>query len=461
MPNYYSLIKFFCFIALCTSLFSCSSDDSEAVTTTTSNSIYDFISSNDQYSTLEAAIVQIGLEPTLMEEGNFTLFAPTNTAFDAFLGNQSIEEVDNDVLVQLLFNHILSDEILAENLTTGYVSSLAQETTTDRNISLFINTANGVSINNQSMVIDPNIVADNGVIHSVDTVIEIPTLNTLIASNPDLSLTLEALTINGNTEFTDLLSSTNDLITTFAPNNGAVEEFLNGASLSNIDPDVLNRLVTYNILTDVLGDSQSLENGYLDSNVYFNDDPNQPINMYINTDGGNITINGISEVVSSDIIGSNGVLHIINSVNTLPNVTTFVTADPNFISLATALTTDPSFGFIDTLETQTGSAPFTVFAPENMAFTNLLGDLGLETLDQIDIPTLEATLGLHVITDQNIRSEQLTDTTINTLGGQAITLQAAPAAVIDPDMGVNTIINADIQALNGVIHVLDRVIRDL
>ena len=110
------------------------------------------------------------------------------------------------------------------------------------------------------------------------------------------------------------------------------------------------------------------------------------------------------------------------------------------------------------------SEDFTVFAPTNDAFGDLLTDLGLMTLSEVPVDVLAATLELHVITGANIRAEDLSGidgNAVETFGGGDITIDAATPAIIDPDGGSNGIIVTNVQAANGVIHAINRVIRDL
>ena len=100
---------------------------------------------------------------------------------------------------------------------------------------------------------------------------------------------------------------------------------------------------------------------------------------------------------------------------------TFVLADPNLYNLGLALTRDDlTVDFPTILSTEYGSAPtpFTVFAPNNIAFVDLLNELKVERLSSIDEPTLNLTLNHHVLGETNALSTDLSDNLIlNTLGG--------------------------------------------
>ena len=133
--------------------------------------------------------------------------------------------------------------------------------------------------------------------------------------------------------------------------------------------------------------STALTNSYLSTNATFNGEEDAPISMYINIDNG-IVVNGSTNISQTDIVAVNGVIHITDAVIEFPDVTTFVLADPMFSTLVSAMTADASFDFVETLQTPNGTmpAPFTVFAPTNNAFDDLILDLDLTSLDEIPLP---------------------------------------------------------------------------
>lgn len=445
---------------------SCSDDDDDGpIIENNSNTIADIVTNNPDFSSLLAALQQTGLDVTLGGNGNFTVFAPTNAAFDTFLGGTPLADVDNDVLTQVLLNHVLNVELASTALSTGYQKNLATEPSSGANIDMYIDTTSGVVINGQSTVSTADVNADNGIIHIVDTVIELPTIVTFATTNPALSSLVAALTDEGNTAFVNLLSDTSGDFTVFAPTNDAFTTFLDGATLGDVDNDVLAQVLSNHVIPGAVAVSSSLSNSYVNTAAVFNGEIDAPINMYINTDDG-VTLNGISNVSIADIVAVNGVIHVVDAVIGLPDVTTFATADPTFSSLVAALTADASFNYVGALQTPNGTtpAPFTVFAPTNDAFTALLTDLGLTELSEIPTATLAATLELHVVAETNVRAEDLSGidgADVPTLGGGLITIDATTPAIIDPDGGSNGIIVTNVQAANGVIHAINRVIRDL
>lgn len=202
-----TLIKFSVFTLLFGSILSsCSSDDDSNNNTMMDNTIVDVAMNNNNFSILVEALDRAELVGLLDGNGTFTVFAPTNDAFNSFLTANDFDDIDQvpvPVLRQVLLNHVISGTAAtSSSLTTGYVRTEATGAASSSNkISMFINTAGGVTINGGvanggAVVTTADIMADNGVIHVVNRVIALPTVTNLVVANPDLSSLVAALTRN-------------------------------------------------------------------------------------------------------------------------------------------------------------------------------------------------------------------------------------------------------------------------
>ena len=127
-------------------------------------------------------------------------------------------------------------------------------------------------------------------------------------------------------------------------------------------------------------------------------------------------------------------------------------ADGNFTTLVAAV----QAAGLDT--TLSGEGPFTVFAPTDDAFAAALDSLGL-TADELlaDTATLESILTYHVVAGEVPSSE------VVTLDGQSVTTVNGAEVMISVDgdtVMVNdaTVTAVDVEASNGVIHVIDTVL---
>jgi transforming growth factor-beta-induced protein len=169
----------------------------------------------------------------------------------------------------------------------------------------------------------------------------------------------------------------------------------------------------------------------------------------------------VSNIIDVDIEAQNGVVHVIDTVilpNQLPEtVVDIATGNDAFSILAAALTReDLTIDFVGAL---TGAGPFTVFAPTNDAFAALLAELGVGSLDEIPTETLEAVLQMHVLEGKVMSTDLSEGLTAQTLLGEEIMFSLVDGAkLMDPNGRVSNIIDVDIEAQNGVVHVIDTVI---
>lgn len=262
----------------------------------------------------------------------------------------------------------------------------------------------------------------------------------------------------------DVVLSGKGPFTVLAPTNAAFEAFLtaNGfASLSEVPTDILSQILLNHVITGTVTSTDliGLGAGYAATNA--NGIGDSKLSLYFNTTNG-VKFNGVATVTAADIEATNGTIHVIDAVIALPTIVTFATADPNFSTLVTALTRDDlTFDYVTTLSTANGTspAPFTVFAPTNNAFSDLLTELGASSLAAIEEPTLKATLNHHAVAGANVRSTNLTDNmTVMTLGGDITANVTGGATLTDMNNRISNIIAVDVQAVNGVIHVIDKVI---
>ena len=130
--------------------------------------IVDIAASNDDFSTLVAAVQAAGLVDTLKGDGPFTVFAPTNDAFAA-LPEGTVETLlkpeNKDQLVKVLTYHVVpgsvtSDQLIGQRLNVATVQGQT----------VHVDGTDGVRVN-KSNVTTPDIIATNGVIHVIDSVL--------------------------------------------------------------------------------------------------------------------------------------------------------------------------------------------------------------------------------------------------------------------------------------------------
>ena len=166
--------------------------------------------------------------------------------------------------------------------------------------------------------------------------------------------------------------------------------------------------------------------------------------------GGSVTVDG-AKVTAADVMATNGVIHVIDKV-IMPsdkNIVQTAVAAGQFKTLATLL---EKAGLVDALS---GVGNLTVFAPTDEAFAKL----PKETVDSLLKPENKATLAsilkFHVVSGRVFSDAAAKGATVKTLEGSEVTTKSQDGGVT---VNGAKVVKADIDASNGVIHVIDTVI---
>ncbi|MGB1037651.1 MAG: fasciclin domain-containing protein [Bacteroidia bacterium] len=279
-----------------------------------------------------------------------------------------------------------------------------------------------------------------------------------IASGPDFTTLASAL------DRVDLISTLEGEgpFTVFAPTNAAFSSLLTELKINDLS-EVSDAQLTQILLNHVISGkvtSTELVDGYVSTLADGSQDTKA--SLFINLESG-VMLNNRSKVSNADVMADNGVVHVIDQVLLIPNVVDIALSNPNFSILVAALT-DSRIASADLVATLNGEGPFTVFAPTNAAFTALLdSNQDWNSLSDIPAETLEAVLKYHVIVGDNITSREITDgANPATFEGSKITLNTTNGVIITDKGGrTSTVRIADVQASNGIIHAIDKVILPL
>ena len=138
----------------------------ETEMTTEVGTIVEVAQGNADFSTLVAAITAAGLGDALSGEGPFTVFAPTNAAFEALpegLLEKLLLPENKEVLTKILTYHVVASKVMAADVAAGDVTTLEGS-------AFAITTEGGVKVN-ASNVTSTDVAASNGVIHVIDAVL--------------------------------------------------------------------------------------------------------------------------------------------------------------------------------------------------------------------------------------------------------------------------------------------------
>jgi|APCry1669192647_1035423.scaffolds.fasta_scaffold03155_2 uncharacterized surface protein with fasciclin (FAS1) repeats len=308
----YKLLMIIAFVTLIT--ISCTKNSDVLQT---DNTITDIAFRKTDLKTFAQVLNITGLAATYKENGARTIFAPSNDAFTAYLtakGYATINDIPVDQLKNLLMNHIINGTFQTTQLTTGYVKSFAFGAASNtNNLSLYIDTTTGVKINGVANVITSNIVASNGAIHIVDSVIDLPTIAT--HTNANLTLSTLATTIALPAQSTVLANLTGTSVYTFyGPTNSAFTaldaELTSTGGIAALTDANMTSVLSYHITN-----GNKLSSTFTDGLVIPTLLTSQNFILQL-TGGAKIkdVNNRISNIITTDVQCNNGVLHIIDKV---------------------------------------------------------------------------------------------------------------------------------------------------
>lgn len=162
-----------------------------------------------------------------------------------------------------------------------------------------------------------------------------------------------------------------------------------------------------------------------------------------------------AKVIKADIVCSNGVIHVIDSVMVPRNIVEVASAAGSFTTLLAAA---EAAGLADTLAQ---GGPFTVFAPTDAAFAALPEGTVASLLKPENKDKLATILAYHVVPKKALAADVLSMTTADTVAGQPLAIQIKKGddgSVQAVHVGAATVTQTDIIAGNGVIHVIDQVL---
>ena len=323
--NYTALLVLFLFI-----LWSCNNDDGPNITPLPETNLIEVASGESDLTDFLSALERTDLTTTFQGSTNYTILAPSNSAFSTFFaanGFAGVNDVPVNTLRELLLNHVVTGLVDSANLVIlgiNYTETLAEGPTTGTNLALYFDATDGVVFNGTSKVTEADILASNGIIHIVDNVIELPTIKTFVS----VDVNLEEL----ETAF-DLIAPVSTLpntieeamsgpFTVFAPADEAFEALLDSNSdwdfLSDIDEEFLKSVIEHHILN---GNTKSEEL--------------TPETAYPTLEGDDITVNLVdgnleitdgsgnegSIILVTDIQTANGVIHILSNQVLIPDTT--------------------------------------------------------------------------------------------------------------------------------------------
>lgn len=324
------------------------------------------------------------------------------------------------------------------------------------------------------------------------TIAKFPTIVEIATADPaNFSILKDALVKTG----LDVTLNTPGSYTVFAPTNAAFttagisSAYINAltAPADNVAIANLKQVLLYHVIgigtraNDLIANSATGITGYTKTFANTTTTSTLKLSMFVNKVGTDVLINGGAtnggaKVTTADIDASNGVVHVIDNVLGLPTILKLTIANPDYSTLVSIVTsTGGTFGdqtaVKNALAAATAAAPLTLNTPNNTAFTSALdlanGGFIPAAPTAAQVTTL---LKYHVISGNRLKSYFTEGLVVNTITSPVQTVKALIAgtggARLEDKGSITPVIRNisifkinDIQAVNGVIHTIDKVLQ--
>ena len=391
------------------------------------------------HDSLVAALDRADLVATLSGDGPFTVFAPTDDAFTAAGIDLDSFNTDDEIatLVDILTYHVLAGAVNSSQVTDGMTATMLNGD------DVTFSVTDGTVMIGDATVTTADVMASNGIIHVIDMVlmppsdlVDIPT----VAQGTGIHDSLVAAVIQA--ELLTTLQGEGPF-TVFAPTDDAFTAA--GIDLAALDTDegkaTLTDILLYHVVSGSVA-SSALADGMIATAVNGDD--------LTFTVGQSVMVND-ANVILADVEASNGIVHVIDKVLMPPadlvDIPTVAQGTGIHDSLVAAVIQ------ANLLSTLQGEGPFTVFAPTDDAFTAAGIDLNALNSDE-GLATLSDILLYHVVSGA-VPSSAVTDGLVAAaVNGDDLTFTVGEGVMVNDA----NVILADVQASNGIIHVIDKVL---
>lgn len=296
-----------------------------------------------------------------------------------------------------------------------------------------------------------------------DEIFIAPSDNTVldaVLADPNFSTLRDAVVLT-NLEAT--LSNPTVELTVFAPDNDAFEDFLddnNFNSLGDVPVATLENLLLNHVVAGEVTSSM-LTTGYVKTQATNDDGDN--LDVFVNI-GSQILVNEAA-VSQADVQVDNGVIHVMDDVINFSTVLSLAAQNDDFSNLEAAIAQEDGVNFFGLGDM---SATFTVLAPSDEAFDNLIDEDPNDGIDDINdvlgLSNLTDILTYHVVSGTALRADDIVDDddinpVFNNPNSSFSISTASGTPVITDARGRNiNIVVTNVTGINGVVHVVDNVL---
>lgn len=291
---------------------SCSKDDDDDVTPMNpieqDMNIVETAMANSDFSILVQAVSKAGLVDALQAEGPYTVFAPTNDAFNMLfedLGVNGIEDLTAEQLAPILLYHVIGAKVMAADVSTGYVPTLNTTAPGMNKVMMLADATSGVKLNGSANVVAADVMASNGVIHVIDKVLLPVDVVDIALQNTNFSFLVEAVVKAG---LVDALKADGPF-TIFAPTNDAFEKLFMDLGVNGIEDLTADQLTPILLYHVVSGNVRAAD---VSSGMVSTLNTNSKIDISVSDMG--VMLDGNAKVIATDVQGTNGVIHVIDKV---------------------------------------------------------------------------------------------------------------------------------------------------
>ncbi|XP_053362111.1 transforming growth factor-beta-induced protein ig-h3 [Clarias gariepinus] len=403
----------------------------DRVITAITNNIQSFLDTDDELTTLQKAVDDAGLNSLMENEGSYTLFAPTNEAFEK-IPKEMLNRIINDPvsLKELLNYHILKSMHCAESIVAGTPLETLQGTVLEVGCD-----GEEMTLNGKNIVTSTDKLGTNGVVHYINELLipdSVKTLKELAESVPQVSTATKLFTDAGlNPQL-----SGSEAFTLMAPQNDAFK------GTFSMTPET-RKLMRKHVLKGKLS-SKSLYHG---QELETLDGTKLRVFVYRN----NLCIENAC-IAAHDKNGRHGTMFIVDKVLAPPmgTVMDVLKADNRFSTLVGNI---QRAGITELLNKK---GTYTIFAPTAEAFRVMPpADSNKITRDPRELANL---LKYHIGEEFLVSGGVTSHTRMKPMSGETLEL-----GLRNSTMYVNrvAVVDADIMATNGVVHAINSIIKPL
>ncbi|XP_053487002.1 transforming growth factor-beta-induced protein ig-h3 isoform X2 [Ictalurus furcatus] len=403
----------------------------DRVITAVTNNVQSFLDTDDDLTTLQKAVDDAGLTSLLESQGSYTLFAPTNEAFEK-IPEEMLNRILSDpvALKDLLNYHILKNMHCAESVVAGTPLETLQGTVLEVGCE-----GDALTLNGKAIVTNADKLGTNGVVHYINELLipdSVKTLKELAEGVPQVSTATKFFTDAGlNPQL-----SGSEAVTLIAPQNDAFKGSF------TMTPE-MRKLMRNHVLKGKLS-SKSLYHGQELETI---EGTKLRVFVYRN----NLCIENAC-IAAHDKYGHHGTMFIVDKILAPPmgTVMDVLKADNRFSTLVGNI---QRAGMTELLNKK---GTYTIFAPTSDAFRAMpTADLNKITRDSRELANL---LKYHIGDEFLVSGGVTSHTRMKPMSGEKLEL-----GLRNSTMYVNRVqvVDADMMATNGVVHAINSIIKPL